>query len=134
MSLPPKVNVTSVSDGLAKLIRDVRLLQKEVRDLHGTLKGFAGERHRRWMVLPPEAGGSERAQPKTDEPQSKILEVRYEYGENPNLEVPTRTLLAIAKEIDGAIRDIRAARADIAAISDDSDLREAFKEWQSHQK
>ncbi|RWA64410.1 hypothetical protein [Mesorhizobium sp.] len=130
------VSVESISDGLAKLIRDVRMLQGEVRSLTDGVRGFtgsAGPRHR-WILLPPEAGGGTRAMSQTQEPRSAISMARYEYGSNPDLEIPTKTLLAIAKEIDGALRDIRAARLDLREIAGDDVLREEFKEWQRQQK
>ena len=128
--------VESVGDGLAKLIREVRTLQSEVRNLTGAVYGFHSKNPRpyAWRVLPPGAdGGNPEARYQTDEPQSKIELVRYQYCGNPNLEIPTRTLLAIAHELDGALRDVRAARTDIKAIAEDSDLREDFKEWQRNQ-
>lgn len=36
---------------------------------------------------------------------------------------------ALARDIEGAIMDVRAARHDIEAIRDDSDLRAEFKLW-----
>lgn len=131
--MPP--SVANVTDGLAKLIREVRLLQREVAELHNSLKGFTGgERLRQFCVLPTEAGGGSHAMPVTPDPRSAITQIIYEFPNNANLDIPTRTLRAIAKELDGALRDIRAARHDIEAIADDSDLRESFKEWQETQK
>ncbi|MBB4001576.1 hypothetical protein [Aurantimonas endophytica] len=130
---------STMAAGLAKLIREVRQLQTEVTKLRADLRGFTGGRKQfpHWRstpVLPPETGGAYEAKAEKDEPQSAIMLARYEYGENPNLEIPTRTLLAIAKELDGTLRDVRAARLDIKAIADDSDLRNDFKEWQRNQR
>ncbi|MDV6225843.1 hypothetical protein R2G56_06055 [Nitratireductor aquimarinus] len=126
-------SVESVTDGLAKLIRDVRLLQSEVRQLRSDLGGFTNDKRLLPYIhtLPPQAGGSDRAKAETDEPQSGIRKISYEYGDVSNLEIPTRTLIAIAKEIDGALRDIRSARNDISAIEKDSDLRDEFRDWLS---
>lgn len=131
-----QITVESVKDGLAKLIREVRLLQSEVAKLTGAIGGFTenNNRPRLWKVLPNSAGGGDRARYQTDEPRSAIEQLRYEYGDASDLEIPTRTLLAISKEIDGALRDIRRARLDIDAIADDSDLRDDFREWQERQK
>jgi hypothetical protein len=132
-----KPTIESVTNGLAKLVREVRQLQKEVAGLHASLRGFTGDNKYRihgWNVLPPEAaGGNPAARAQTEEPKSTIERLRYEFGDNPNLEIPTKTLLAIAKELDGALRDIRAAKLDIRAIADDSDLREEFRQWQNDQ-
>jgi hypothetical protein len=132
-----KPTIASVTDGLAKLVREVRQLQKEVAELHASLRGFTGNNKYRlhgWNILPPEAAGDNNAaRAQTDEPKSTIDQIRYEYGGNANLAIPTRTLLAIAKELDGALRDIRSAKLDIRAIADDSDLREEFKQWQKGQ-
>lgn len=131
-----QITVESVAGGLAKLIREVRNLQKEVATLTSAVKGFTDHNPiKRWgRSLPSDAGGSDLARAETREPFSAIQKARYEYGNTPNLEIPTRTLFAIAKELDGALRDIRAARNDIEAIADNSDLRDSFKEWQEEQK
>jgi hypothetical protein len=84
--------------------------------------------------MPDTAGGSYRARFQTEEPRSAIEEIRHEFGKNSNFEIPTRTLLAIAKEVDGAIRYIRAARLDLKGIADDPERREDFRDWQQSQK
>lgn len=131
-----KPTVTSVTEGLAKTIREVRGLQEEVAGLRRDLKGFtdANPVDRTRRVLPPEAGGRGlEAKAETDEPPSEISKVRFEYANDENLEIPTRTLLAIAKELDGALRDIRSAKQDIKAIARDPDLTEEFRNWQQSQ-
>lgn len=132
-----KPTVETVTDGLAKTIREVRQLQKDVRSLTAMIGGFTEGRqsfeYRLSTLLPPEAdpqGSNYHIRGETDEPRSAIAQARYEYGKNPNLEAPTRTLLAIARELDGALRDIRSTKLDVKAILDDSDLRREFKEWQ----
>lgn len=137
MSKQPTIQ--SVTEGLARLIREVRHLQSEVARLTHTLNGFTDKYRetRRWYsLLPPEANPDQRdaARAETDEPKSAIRTINYEFNNNANLDIPTRTLLAISKEIDGALRDIRAARNDIEAITDDSDLRDDFREWQANQR
>jgi hypothetical protein len=123
-------SVSSVTEGLAKLIREVRNLQGEVGKLSAALHGFRDSRPRLFKVLPDSAGGNDRSRYETEEPRSEIGQLHYEYRNNPDLEVPTRTLLAIAKELDGALLDIRAARTTMSEIADDSDLRADFKAWQ----
>lgn len=119
--------IQSITDGLTKLLREVRLLQTETRSLTERLHSFT-EKH----PVPP----AERTfdhdwvrRESTDEPHSMFRAFLYEIKETDDLETPTRALIAVLKDLDGALRDIRAARSDIDAITNDSDLRGEFLDW-----
>jgi hypothetical protein len=45
-----------------------------------------------------------------------------------------QAVLAIGVELDAALRGLRATRAAMQAIQDDSELRSEFKDWQSQQR
>ena len=124
------ITVQNVTDGLAKLIKEVRQLQSEIAKLTESFHGFKIKHPIPEPRIPYNKGFDWRTRPSTDEPKSAIRDIIYEYQDGDNLEVPTRTLFAIAKELDGALRDVRAARADINAIASDSDSRADFKAWQ----
>jgi len=58
----------------------------------------------------------------------------WEYRGTENLAIPTRAILAIAKEIDGALHDIRATREEIRVIAGDADHSADWKVWQEDHK
>ena len=129
--MQPKTTVESVKAGLAKLIREVGLLHREVAGLNTRLDKFT-EKHpipRRFRVV----GLDYHQRPETPEPVSIYQEAlrHLEAGEKP--EIQHRLLLAILKDTDGALRDIRAAYSDINAIVNDSDLRDDFKKYLDRQ-
>ncbi|RWE58387.1 hypothetical protein [Mesorhizobium sp.] len=97
--------------------------------LTATIKGFT-DKH----PLPhhgPPAGLKDHERAQTDEqPRSEIQQLSYEFHYRSDLDIPTRTILAMAKQLDRALRDVRAARNKVEAIADDSDLREDWKAWQ----
>src|SRR4029079_15927766 len=102
--------IQTPTEGLGKLIADVRTLRSEVQKLNDKLGSFrrAGKQP---ITLPPEAGGSSyRAGAKTEEPRSAIWQHLVEQENSANVEVFSRAVHAIAKDIDGTLRDIRAAR------------------------
>ncbi|MBZ0217520.1 MAG: hypothetical protein K8F25_13260 [Fimbriimonadaceae bacterium] len=124
-----QISVQNVTEGLVKLLREVRLLKSEVVSLNENLKGFKEVNPIPDPRLISGFGSDWKTKPTTDEPASAIRDIIYEYKDGDDLEVPTRTLFAIAKELDGALRDVRGARSDISSIASDSDLRADFKIW-----
>ncbi|RWC38324.1 MAG: hypothetical protein EOS28_30225 [Mesorhizobium sp.] len=121
--------VESAKSHLTKAGRDMRLLHSEVAKLTATIKGFTDKHPLPRYELPAGLKYHERAQ--TDEqPRSEIQQLSYEFMTGSDLDIPTRTILAMAKQLDRALRDVRAARNKVEAIADDSDLREDWKAWQ----
>jgi hypothetical protein len=127
--------VKSIAAGLAKLYREVGNLRSEVAKLNDWLGEFK-TRHPMPAYGPPDELSSlwsTRVRPQTEEPTSAIRAAVYEFKDTDDLAIPTKTLLAIGKDLEGALRDIRAARSDIQLIVDDADLRSEFKNWQNNQ-
>ncbi|PAP91398.1 hypothetical protein [Mesorhizobium wenxiniae] len=120
--------VESIKDDLAKVVREMRLLKSEVAKLTATIKVFT-DKHPlpERTPMPPDLKRHERVA--TSEPRLEIDEAIYQLR-NANLDHPTQLIQAVAKQIDGALRDVRAARNQVEAIADDSDLREDWKAWQ----
>jgi len=118
--------VETIKEGLTKLLREVKQLQTEVRGLTARLGKFTDEH----PIPPPDTVGFDWVQrPATRPPRQEFKELMWELKSTDNLEVPTRALFAILKDLDSALRDIRGARADIDAISNNADLRDDFKHW-----
>lgn len=120
-------NVDSVKDGLAKVCRDVQLLTNEVHGLRKRLGEFSRGRDLKPYVS--YVGFDWVQRPQTDPPRQEIAELLHDLKDTDNLEIPIRALVAIAKDLDSALRDIRATRMDIDGISNDSDLRAEFRNW-----
>jgi FtsZ-binding cell division protein ZapB len=117
--------VASVKDGLEKLSRETAQLQREVAALTQRLSKF---KKKHPLPRRPYLAGLEWYQsPETREPRSAIKSVEGDPNDLAN--VPA-LMFAMSNDLDGALRDIRAARADIDAIVNDSDLRSEFRNWQ----
>jgi hypothetical protein len=128
--VPPPI---SLPDQIAKLARDTATLRSEVSGLCNKLSRFTKGRDLRPKghvlgYVDTARGQRER----TEEPRSAIYELLLDTPELDSAAV-ARCLNAIASDLDGAFRDIRATRADIEAIKNDSDLRADFKEWAGYQ-
>lgn len=63
----------------------------------------------------------------TLEPRSLIAEALWRLETSEELKLQDHVLSAIAKDLDGALRDIRSAKMDIQSIVEDSDARAAFR-------
>lgn len=122
-----------IVEKLGKLYRETKSLSAEVAKLTSLMSDFenkAKTEKYNFEVLPPRAGGNDRSLYKTEETQSVISATLYEFSKLEDLTIPTRTIIAIARDLDGALRDIRAARLNFEAISKDPDWREDFRAWQ----
>ena len=126
----PPATLSDVRDGIAKLCRDIGSLQGEVNELRNLIGRFAKGR----TLAPYIYGGpeidrfkGERAQ--TPEPKSQILEALELLKSADTVQEQSLLLKAISRDLDGALRDIRAAKLDVRGITDDSDLRAEFKAW-----
>ena len=122
--------VESIKQGLVKLTLSLSRLAAEVSGVRTNLGKFAKGRKLRPQVF--YTGFDYHQRPETEEPKSSILEQLKSIGDSSNLQIADRILLAIANDAEGAFRDIRAIRADIEAIRDDSDLRAEFKSWRQN--
>lgn len=116
--------IESIGDGLVKIIQELGLLKSEIGQLNEKLKPLSDKADKR----PQYRTGLEWYQgTQTRDPESEIERFCIEYRETDNLEIPTRAIIATIKQIDGALRDVRAIRADMEAIKNDSDLRAELK-------
>jgi hypothetical protein len=125
---PKKPTIASVTEGLSYLHREVQALKREIaklsREFSGLTEHFSDDDMNRELW-----GVGRDHQHRTDEPSSEISRISYEFPDRANFEIPTRVIFAIAKELDGALRDIRATRTKLHAVLSDSDLRADFKVW-----
>src|ERR1700743_1485944 len=125
----PVTTINSVKDGCAHLANQLGSLRNEITNLSDKLKRFKRGRdipnddHRMYIVDHLRGERNE-----TPEPKSPIWELDEELSQV-ELTKLTRVLFAIGKEIDAGVREVRAARATLQAIADDSDLRAEFKDW-----
>jgi hypothetical protein len=65
----------------------------------------------------------------TSEPQRKVVEAEKATQSDLSPEAQMLLIRALTKDLDGAFRDIRAARADIEAIVEIPEARDRFQQW-----
>jgi hypothetical protein len=119
-------------DPIVKLSREVVALQLEVTRLSNIVGKFAGKHELRTINVRRGAYYPEKDGDATLEPRSTIQRVLWELKDHPDLPDPAgRILKAIARDIDGALQDIRAARLDVLTIKSDPDLRDAYLDWKA---
>ena len=63
----------------------------------------------------------------TPEPRSAIKEALWRLEQVEKLALQDHLLAAIAKDLDGALRDIRSAKMNIQSIAEDGEARDAFR-------
>jgi len=122
---PP--TVASVKSGLASLLRLTETVRTEVNGLREQMGGFAKGRELRPHIFIVRDNFNQSSD--TQEPSNAIDDIVWEYESQSNLEAPTRALIAIAKELNSALTDVRATRTEIQAVVNDADLRADFKVW-----
>ena len=125
MANKPPATVEGIKDGLTKLLREIELIKTEIAAITSKLANFKETEttHKRYDWDPD---GPAYGQRQTREPLSAIRETLLNL-EDENLEPASRALMAVFRDLDGALRDIRRARNDIEAIAGDSDRRDGFK-------
>lgn len=132
-----KVDVEDIADGLSRLIREVRVLQREVAGLNAGFRGLETEKKVHlgsFKTVPPEWQSSQSLnESETGRPKSVIAAVRREIVDQVDQSVTAKLMAAIAKEIDGSLRDIHAARRTLKVIEGSDDLTDAWREWQEKQ-
>lgn len=124
--------VETVRDGLAALARQIAQLAIEVNALNKVFGSFDAKPVQYHPFIPVEWSGENNnfaESPKTPEPRKEIEAALEQTKKLKNPDIATKLIRAMAKDLDGAFRDIRATRADVAAIKDDSDSRSNFKDW-----
>lgn len=118
----------NVADQIAKLGRETITLKAEVAAVRALLDAFIKGRniHPPGYTWPPVdwQRGETRDTP---EPRRPVEELERNMKATPAAEFTAKAILALARAQDGAFRDLRAMRADIEAIANDSDLRREFK-------
>lgn len=129
----PQVTLSEVRDGIEKLCRDIGSLQGEVNELRNMIGRFKKGRRVRPFIYASGLDHGRGERESTPEPRSQIEEaLRLLRGAN-TVEQQGLLLKAISRDLDGALRDIRAAKLDVHAIVDDSDLRDEFRAWKDDQ-
>lgn len=132
MNRPPQRNdrapatLSDIRDGLEKLCGDIGMLQREVKQLSDLICPLPkGKRRSLDDDMHLDYSRGERAA--TPDPTRLINEAIRSVAGADTLEAQGAILKAIARDLDGALRDIRSAKIDIKSISDDGDAREAFR-------
>lgn len=128
---PP--TVATIKDGCVRLAFQLESLRKEVTELSVKLGKFKKGREIPKEIKYGDHLGLDRWKgqtPETPPPRSIMADVDFETKDAENLDISSKALIAIGHGLDGAIREVRAAKATIQAIADDSDLRAEFKDWQ----
>jgi hypothetical protein len=125
----PPPSAESVKDGILRLIRTVEALKSEVRAVRERLGQFTKDRDLSdpYILIPGQNEDDGGYAPITPERFPSAL--KLEFSDTSDFETPTRAIIAIGKDLNGALSDIRATRADINAIANDSDLRAEFKTY-----
>jgi len=127
----PEPTPETIKEGLAKLLMEARALTRQTEALRKQIAPFVDDKGLR----PPDIIRDHwRVQSETEAPKSAIRELDWELGNRDDLSIATRAILAIAKEFNGALLDIRATREEIRAINEAPDFRAEWKTWQAHSK
>lgn len=126
---PSPEALASLRDQITKLCREIGSLKGEVDELNGQIGGFAKGRRLRPLKMswPPQDAET------TPEPRSQIEEALWRLKQANTFDELTLLLRAISRDLDGALRDIRSAKLDLRAVSDDSDLKDEFRAWKDQQ-
>jgi hypothetical protein len=114
------------TDKTAQLARDVALLRSETAELRKLLASLGP------VPKPPihypehQPGAHPRARDKTDEPRDAIEDALAAYGSDTNEITFAALIKAMARDMDGAVRDIRATRNDLNLMLGDTATRQRF--------
>jgi hypothetical protein len=102
-------------------------LRKEVDELASLLRPLPKGTH---PPLSLASGSYDRQRgetPSTLEPRSSINEAIYRLKTVENLSLSSGLLIALARDLDGALRDIRTAKLDVKSIVDDPNARDTLR-------
>ena len=122
----PPATLSDIRDQTEKLCREIGTLHAEVFRLTNLIaEARKGERPEKitWNTLDYSRG----ERPSTPEPLRRIWEALNFLQTADTLENQFIILKAIAKDLDGAMVDIRAARMNIEAIVGNADMRDRFR-------
>lgn len=119
----------TIKDGLVALVRAVNQLKKEVEDVRAMLSVFKQGKDDEFPMSYPSTPYSAEVYGRTAEPEQKLVDVKWAYEDTSDLEAPTRIIAMMARDLDGALLDVRATRLDIEAIAANPRLKKAFETW-----
>jgi hypothetical protein len=129
----PPQTVDTVKTGLVNLHKGLSQLTLELAAIRKRISPIAQKIPQGRPYVPPEWAGTSNSwranRGETDEPLRATNDELLDLEHLSNLDPPTRILLALARDIEGALLDIRATRTAIEAIQNDSDLRADFKDF-----
>ncbi len=117
---------TTIAEAISRLAAATKNLCGEVELFRGLLKDFGQipKRPIQWRT------GLEWYQdPKTREPRSKLFQIEGAIQAATSPTAQMTLIKALAQDLDGAFRDIRAARTDIEAIVGTPTARDRFRDW-----
>ena len=116
----PPATLSQVRDALERLSRDVGALRSDVGRLNGQLARLPKAKDGRF-----DDGWRRSDMTSTPPPRSEILTALY--GAEDDLPTISRILKGTAKDIEGALLDVRAARLSLQSIDDEPETRAAFR-------
>ena len=123
----PAVTPASIKEALGRLDGSIQKLTQEVQELSRRLQPSKKPKGQNFL----NADGYDSSKDWQQEPQNAIREVLRHMPDEPDLELQANAIKAIMEDLLGALVDVRATRNLMIAISNDSDLRAEFKNWQS---
>lgn len=121
---PVPATLADVRDAAAKLCRDLGSLQVEINRFTNLLSGNSKGRGidtARW-----DDSYVRQEMTATAAPRRPIIEALHEVANVDSVEGVSRLMKAMARAMDGALLDVRAARLDVKTIAEDPTVRAAL--------
>jgi hypothetical protein len=124
----PPASLADVKAEVENLCRDIGRLQGEVNRLSNLIGKFSkGRQLRPYDVRRFDASVGETS--KTYKPKNNTDRVLFDMRSIDDIEGLSRILKALARDLDGALLDVRAARLDVEAMAGSGELRAEFRRW-----
>jgi len=123
---PEPATLADVRDGLARLSRDIAALSEEVKELAALIRPLPKGRRPDSFDLSLHTDHRRGETFSTPEPKSPIEEALWSGGTADTVDTQAAILKSMARGLDNALRDIRAAKMDIQGIAEDPAATKGF--------